>query len=632
MSAGTGRRRRFLPPWPVLLLAGAVIAAIGAMVSSPGGTSHTVTTASPPAPPLVPGRGGTVTVDVPAVPTTLNPHTVAGHTPATEAVANAIWPQVFQTSPGLVPKLDSAVVQSAEVVGVNPQTVVYQINPKAMWSDGVPITAADFVYAWKAQAGGGVDTSGAADSVWSDLGYRDIASITGSNQGRTVRVVFRTPYADWSGLFSSLLPAHIAAQAGWNTGFDRFDPGVLVSGGPWMVQAWTPGKRLVLMRNPDWWGTPAPLARLVLQAVPSATAAAADLVAGRAQVMAPDGFDPAALAAVSSSPQLLSSIGSGTTLLQLVMNTRRPPLALTDARLGVAHLIGRTSLVTKVAGNVDANLQPLGDHLMSDLQAGYANDGADYIHADPSAAAALLQSVGFTRIGDTWKSGGQPLTLHLVWSKDDPWANATGPVVAGQLRSRGVVVTTAAVPSAQLHDQILPSGAFDLALVAMPTGPYVSQTVRWWVPGVPAGGAVASDWSGLVDPQVQQLYQQAAQQLNPARGQGVYHQLDQVLWKDMPALPLFAEPTLVAQTAQLSGVQIDPGGSGILWNAAAWAPLVPAPKGTPPSSSSSSSTTTTTAPAGQAPSKAVPSPKQGSATIRHRPAAPAAAAADAAPR
>ncbi len=603
-AAGSARRRRFVPPWPVLLLAAAIVAAVGATVSGPTGTSRTATTASHPGPPLEPGRGGTVTVDVPAVPTTLNPHTVAGHTAATRAVGDAIWPQVFETSPGLVPQLDTSVVQSAEVVGVDPQTVVYQINPKAMWSDGVPITAADFIYAWKAQAGSGVDITGTPDSVWSDLGYRDIASITGSDQGRTVRVVFRTPYADWSGLFNSLLPAQIASQAGWNTGFDRFDPGVLVSGGPWMVQAWIPGKRLVLVRNPDWWGAPPPLHQLVLQAVPSPAAEAAAVVAGQAQVMAPDGFDPAVLAAVSSSPQLLSSTGSGTRLLQLVMNTRRPPLALLDARLGIAHLIGRTSLVTKVAGSLDTNLQPLGDHLMSDLQPGYATDGASYTNADTAAAATLLQSVGFTRSNGVWESGGQPLTLHLVWSKDDPWAVASGPVIADQLRSRGVTVTTEAVPSAQLHDQVLPNGAFDLALVAMSTGPYVSQTERWWVPGAPAGGT-SSDWSGLADPQVQQLYQQAMQQLNPARDQAIYQQLDQVLWKNMPALPLFAEPTLVAQTVRLTGVQIDPGGAGILWDAASWAPLVATPKGTAPSTTSSSMPTTT-APAGQQPSKAVP--------------------------
>lgn len=555
-----------------------------------GSTSQQPTAAKRSKAPLVPGTGGTVTVDVPNVPSTLNPHTVAGDSPTTEAVADAIWPQVFRTGPGLVPQLDTAVVQSAEVVGVSPQTVVYQINPRAIWSDGTPITAADFVYAWKSQSGSGAGASGTPNSVASDLGYRDISAITATNHGRTVRVVFRTPYADWARLFASLLPAQVATRAGWNTGFNRFHPSVLVSGGPWMVQAWTPGQSLVLQRNPRWWGIPPPLDAIVLQKVPSPAAAAANVVAGRAQVMAPSGFDAATLAAASSDPKVMSSVGSGTTLLELVMNTRRPPLALASARHGIAHLIGRTSLLNTVAGPVAPGLPLLGDHLMSDIEPGYVDNGAHYLHANVAAAKRDLLSAGFTRSGRTWDLAGSPLTLTLALPSDDPWAAASGAVIARQLQAQGVAVTTVALPAAQLTAKVLRPGSFDLALVPMHTGAYVSQTARWWAPGSPGGGT-SVNWSGLDDPRVIQLYHQASQQLNAARAQVVYQQIDQVLWHDMAALPLFSEPTLVAHSAHLSGVQADPGGAGVLWSSALWAPLVPGPKGASPAAVSTTSTT-----------------------------------------
>ena len=202
------------------------------------------------------GDGGTATVALSAIPTTLNDHTVAGDTDATQLVASTTWVQVFQIGgPALKPTLDTEVIQSAEVVSVNPQTVVYQIAPKAVWSDGVPITAADFQYAWQSQRGGATDIDGAPDSVASTLGYRDILSVASSNSGRTVTVTFRTPYADWESLFDDLLPAHIAEQVGWNHGFDHFDPHVLVSAGPWVIKKWIPGQEVVLERNPHWWGT-----------------------------------------------------------------------------------------------------------------------------------------------------------------------------------------------------------------------------------------------------------------------------------------------------------------------------------------------------------------------------------------
>ncbi|MHB8330486.1 MAG: hypothetical protein ACYDD6_12840, partial [Acidimicrobiales bacterium] len=97
---------------------------------------------------------------VASVPTTLNDHTVAGDTAATRALASLIWAQVFQVAPGVNPRLDTTVVQSAEVVSVDPQTVVYQIDPRAVWSDGTPVSAQDFTYAWLSEAGAGQDVDG----------------------------------------------------------------------------------------------------------------------------------------------------------------------------------------------------------------------------------------------------------------------------------------------------------------------------------------------------------------------------------------------------------------------------------------------------------------------------------------
>jgi len=129
-----------------------VVLAVAASLAGCSGPARAQTGGSSPAArsgaPLVAEDGGTVTVDVDAVPTTLNDHTVTGDNAATQAVCSLFWPQVFQVAPGQAPTLDTDVVQSAEVVSLNPQTVVYQINPKAVWSDGTPVTAQDFVYDW----------------------------------------------------------------------------------------------------------------------------------------------------------------------------------------------------------------------------------------------------------------------------------------------------------------------------------------------------------------------------------------------------------------------------------------------------------------------------------------------------
>jgi len=525
------------------------------------------------APPLVPVEGGTATVALDDVPATLNDHTVAGDTAAGRMLASAVWAQVFRVGPGLTPQLDTNVVDSAEVVSLQPQTVVYQIDPRAVWSDGVPIGADDFAYAWQSQKGGAVDVDGTADSVTSTLGYRDIDSLTGSNGGKTVTVVFRTPFADWASLFDDLLPAHIAEVVGWNHGFDTFDPTVLVSGGPWEVASWVPGSEIVLGRNPRWWGSPPTLDRIVLQAASGNGALTSDLGGGRVQVAYPSGFDQSLMAQVSSSPLLETQVGLGTTMLQLEFNVRRAPLNVATVRQGIAHAIDRAGLVESVGQPEDESVWEDNHHVFANSQSGYVDDAAGYEKADLAASARLLQQGGLVSDAHgSWTSHGKPVALNIVWAADDPWSAAVGPIVVGQLVSAGFDVVASPMPTAQLYATALPTGSFDLALVPVDAGAYPSALANVFStsPTV-TGGAQTEDWSGFDDPKIDALFSQAVQNLAPPSAQLVYQQIDKSLWTAMPTLPLFAEPTMLVWSSSLSGVGDDAGGLGPLWNLRLWA-------------------------------------------------------------
>ena len=69
-----------------------------------------------------------------------------------------------------------------------PQRVTYHINPKAVWSDGQPITSSDFRFTWSAIVH--------EKDVLDPTGYNQIQSIDDSDP-RTAVVTFSTPYADW---------------------------------------------------------------------------------------------------------------------------------------------------------------------------------------------------------------------------------------------------------------------------------------------------------------------------------------------------------------------------------------------------------------------------------------------------
>lgn len=529
--------------------------------------------------PLVAVDGGSVTLAVDSVPTTLNDHSLAGNTPDTRVVDSLIWAQVFQVGPRLVPTLDTTVVQSAEVVSVSPQTVVYQIDPKATWSDGTAVSAQDFVYAWLAQQGTGRDVDGSPDSVISKAGYDDISSVVGSNGGRTVTVTFSTPFADWPSLFDDLLPAQVAERAGWNHGFDSYGAATSVSAGPWVVTAWTPGQRLVLGRNPRWWGTQPHVNQIILKAVPGAPSMVAALQSGAVQVMAAHDITPATEAAVSSLPDAEQKVSLGTQMLQLVFQTHHAPLDSAAVRQGIAHLVDRAGLASTLAQPIMPASWEDNNFLYANVQASYTDDAAGFEKLDTTAAVDDLVDGGLTADSrGHWTIHGAPVELRFLWASDDPWSAAVAPVIGAELTNAGFDVQSLPTSEASLMSSVLPGGTFDLALASQPASAYPSDMSS--VYGVSAESTVSTDWSGYDDPKVDRLFAQASSQLAAEQAQALYQQIDADLWNAMPVLPLFAEPTMVAWSTAVAGVADDPGGLGPLWSVMQWQTLAPAAKTT----------------------------------------------------
>ena len=237
--------------WRSAILCSVALGALVADCAAVGATTTTTTTAPPVT--YVGVAGHSVSFGMTQSPSGCNPHTTAGDTPATQLVLNAVLPSpFFVNASGVVEQNANLLVgNQAELVSTKPETIVYTLNPKAVWSDGVPITAKDFTYAWTQQRG---DPTSDPTTVASTAGYRDIKSVTGSDKGRTVTVIFRTPFADWKMLFADLLPAHIMEKTGWNPACTTVNQAIDLSGGPFRFAKVTE-QSIVLTANPKWWCT-----------------------------------------------------------------------------------------------------------------------------------------------------------------------------------------------------------------------------------------------------------------------------------------------------------------------------------------------------------------------------------------
>ena len=216
----------------------AIMAGLLLVVAAPACSSST----SRPASPAATQKGGTVTGVGFEEPISFNVR-IPDKQSSNLAVMKSVWRGVWTVTPDFDFALNTDLITSAEMTSADPQTIVYKINPQAVWSDGVPVDADDFIYNWEIARPGAKDIDGSpSQSVVLPGGPDPIASVTGSDGGKTVTVVYKQPNVQWKVLFNYLVPAHIARRVGFNTGFDRFDPNVEVSQRPLQDRQLQPGQ------------------------------------------------------------------------------------------------------------------------------------------------------------------------------------------------------------------------------------------------------------------------------------------------------------------------------------------------------------------------------------------------------
>ena len=124
--------------------------------------------------------GGTATVALDETLAGLNVNTSASNMFVLQEIMNLVWPTVYITTGGLQEVLNTTLVTSVTETN-NPQKIVYTINPKAVWQDGKPITADDFIYNWQTESG---------LTKYTDVGHKPFqpAGTTGYNQIASVVV------------------------------------------------------------------------------------------------------------------------------------------------------------------------------------------------------------------------------------------------------------------------------------------------------------------------------------------------------------------------------------------------------------------------------------------------------------
>ena len=545
----TGRRRR----WLAGLAAGAVVVAAVVALNRGGADS--------------PGRqdvrvreGGTVRVASTIEVTGFNPSTSEDSGPAVQDIAVSVYPSVFRIHPDFSVRLDQTFMVAAELTGQDPQTITYRIRPEARWSDGVPITADDFRYLWRHLNG----TNPRIDAV-TTTGYDRIEQVTGSDDGRTVTVVFKQPFAEWKSLFANLLPSHHVRRqpGGWNNGLDKH-PEKIPSGGPFRIAGFRPGETVTLQRNDRYWGPRAHLDRIVTRLVPDSDAQLDALRNREADLIRPQPTTDL-INHVRRLPGVRSQALPRPGFEHLTFNLKHPILAELAVRQAIATAIDTEQLVDRLLRPVDAAAQPLGNRIWLAGQQPYQDHAGGYGKGDTQAARLLLEQAGWRLGGDgVYAKGGRPLRLRCLTFSGDPLRTSEDVLLQAQLAKAGIHLELIARRMATVWDWVY-DGNFDIADFAWIGNPFVlsgsQETYRTDGSGNPGR---------FSDPTVDDLFQRATGELDPARAADLGNEIDRRLWAQLPSIPLYQPPGFLAWRQDLVNVEHNTTTEGPFWNAGTW--------------------------------------------------------------
>ncbi len=198
-------------------------------------------------------QGGNLRLALSGYPSNFNSLHIDGNEADTGAMLRATMPRAFRVASDGTTTVNSDYFTDVELTGENPQVVTYTINPKAVWSDGAPITWEDVASQINATSGKNEDFR-----IASPNGADRVEKVTRGVDDRQAVVTFSKNFSDWQGMFAGntmLLPKSMTSDPEvFNTGqLDRPGP----SAGPFMITDLDrTAQRITLKRNPKWWGTP----------------------------------------------------------------------------------------------------------------------------------------------------------------------------------------------------------------------------------------------------------------------------------------------------------------------------------------------------------------------------------------
>lgn len=484
--------------------------------------------------------GGELRLALAEFPLNFNPLNIDGNDPDTAAVLKPTMPRAFVIGPDGSTTVNTDYFTSIELTGTAPQVVTYTINPKAVWSDGTPITWQDIASQIRALSG-----ADKAFVIAGPIGADHVASVTRGVDDRQAIVTFAKPYAEWRGMFagnSMLLPTNMTATPeAFNTGqLER--PGL--SAGPFIVSGLDRTKqRIVLTRNPKWWGKPPLLDSIAYSVLDEAA---------RVHALQNNAIDATLVGTLDELTMARRTEG---------ISIRRAPapnwyhftfngapgaiLADQALRLAVAKGIDRQTIAKVTEHGLTNTPVPLNNHIYVARQQGY-QDNSRVVAYDPDTARRELDALGWKLNGQVRQKDGRQLIINHVFY-DEPSSRQAAVITQHSLAQIGAKLELHAKTGADFFSNYINVGAFDIAEFGWAGDAFALSTLT---PIYTSGGD--NNFGKIGSSQIDAAIDRTLEELDPDKARALANEVDKLIWAEAFSLPLTQSAGIVAVRSTLA--------------------------------------------------------------------------------
>jgi ABC-type transport system substrate-binding protein len=351
----------------------------------------------------------------------------------------------------------------------------------------------------------------------------------------TVKITTAEPYAPLLAQLSAYNLAIMSpsAEGKLNADYSKEPAGT----GPFTLGAWTPGERLTLERNEDYWGDKAASASVELTVVPEDSARVLMLMSGETDVIS--NVPTVMVPKLKGVPGVELVEETGYRTIYVGMNLKTPPFDDLKVRQAVAHAIDTQSLIAGVMTGIGTP----GGGLESTVIPGSAE--IDPYAYDPEKAKALLAEAGHP--------DGFEVDFYVPngrYTND----RQLGEAIQAQLGEVGIKVNLQS-PEFGAYTALLREGdKVPLFLLGKgsPTGD-LDLTL-----GITTASGGTGNYSNYVSEDVDRMIGEQRMAVDPAARKEILGNILQQVYDDVPLIVLYYENQIFGQRDNVTGFEVLP--------------------------------------------------------------------------